>query len=139
MTTRRPSPPKDLNAPGRRLWRAVLAEFDANPAEIQLFYELCRTTDELDVMATQLADESLTVAGSKGQPRPHPLLAEIRQHRRLVDQLVVDLGLPIESEVVGRRRSAAAKQNADQRWRKAGTRRQGRFSSVEAMQQTEER
>jgi hypothetical protein len=135
MAERIPRPPKDLNATGRAFWRSVLAAHEANPAELQLLHEACRTKDELDVMAERVASESPVVAGSKGQPRPHPLLAEIRQHRRLLDQLVVALGLPLESEVVGRRRSAAAKRAADERWRKAGTRRKGRLTSVEGMRQ----
>jgi len=131
-------PPKDLNAAGRAFWRSVLSDFEPNSAELQLLHEACRTKDELDVMVAAVAAESPVVAGSKGQPRPHPLLAEIRQHRRLLDQLVVALGMPLESEVVGRRRSAAAKQNADARWRKSGPRRKGRLASVQTMTTTQE-
>jgi hypothetical protein len=127
-----PRPPRDLKATGKAFWRSVLSDFDANSAELRLLHEACRTKDELDWMAERVAAESPVVPGSKGQPRAHPLLAEIRQHRRLLDQLVVALGIPLEHEVVGRRRSAAAKQAADTRWRKSGTRRKGRLASVEA-------
>lgn len=129
MSARKPAAPRGLNGPGKALWAAVLAEFGLNPAELAVLHELCRTTDELDEMKAELAGESHTVPGSKGQPRAHPLLTEIRQHRRLVDQLVVALGLPLPTEVLGRRRSAAAKQAADARWRKSPTR-SGRMSDV---------
>lgn len=130
-------PPEDLLAPGVKLWKAVHTEFDPNAVELQLLYELCRTTDELDRMSRAVALESPVVPGSKGQPRAHPLLTEIRQHRRLVDQLVVALGMPLEDETVGRRRSAAAKQSADARWRKSGPRRKGRLASVQELNQQE--
>jgi len=61
------------------------------------------------------------VRGSRGQPRANPLLPELRNHRKLADQLVVALGLPVDGEAVGRRRSAQAKQAADSRWRKTKT------------------
>jgi hypothetical protein len=38
-------------------------------------------------------------------------------HRKLIDQMIVALSLPIDGESVGRRRSAQAKLNADSRWR----------------------
>ena len=50
------------------------------------------------------------VRGSKGQPRLKRVARRMRRHRRHSDQLVVALALPVEGEVVGRRRSAAAKQ-----------------------------
>jgi hypothetical protein len=55
----------------------------------------------------------------------------IAQHRKLADQLVVALGLPLEGEVVGRRRSAQAKQAVDSRWRQQ---RRGRLSSIQSQQ-----
>jgi hypothetical protein len=137
MTACKPVPPRGLNGPGKVLWRAVTAEFGLNPAELGVLHELCRTTDELDFMSSVLAEESPVVVGSKGQPRAHPLLSEIRQHRRLVDQLVVALGLPLPTEAVGRRRSAAAKQAADARWRKSEPRK-GRLASVQEMTRNKE-
>jgi hypothetical protein len=130
MAARKPTAPGDLKGPGTALWRDVLAQFGLNPAELTLLHQLCRTTDELDAMSTELASSSYTVRGSKQQPRPHPLLAEIRQHRRLVDQLVTALGLPLPTEVLGRRRSASAKQAADSRWRQEKERK-GRLASVQ--------
>ena len=45
----------------------------------------------------------LTVRGSTGQPKAHPLLEEVRRHRVLLERLTSALCLPDESEEVGLR------------------------------------
>ena len=40
-----------------------------------LLGEACRRLDRLNAVRPVLADQGVTVAGSKGQVRPHPLLA----------------------------------------------------------------
>ena len=46
--------------------------------------QACRTADELDRLERAVrALPSLVVEGSTGQPRSHPLLAEVRAHRLL--------------------------------------------------------
>jgi P27 family predicted phage terminase small subunit len=128
-----PPTPKGLKSAGRALWRAQLSEFEASsPAELALLEQACLTVDELAAMKTDLAEMGLVVSGSTGQPRINPLVSAIAAHRKLLDQLVVSLGIPLPSETVGRRRSAAAKQSADARWRKT-PRRKGRLGSVEAV------
>ena len=121
-TTRRSKPaPRDLAEAGKALWRSLTREFEFNSAELALLHELCCTTDEIADLKAALAATRPVVKGSKGQPRANPLLAELRQHRKLADQLVIALGLPVDGESVGRRRSAQAKQAADTRWRKSKT------------------
>jgi hypothetical protein len=107
-----------LKTAGKALWKAQLSEFRANsPAELALLEQACKTIDELAQMDADLADMGYIVSGSANQPRINPLLGAIAQHRKLLDQLIVALGVPLPSELVGRRRSATAKQNADTRWR----------------------
>jgi hypothetical protein len=131
MTTRRSKPaPKGLGVDGISLWRNLTREFDFNSAELALLTQLCATTDEIAQL--KAAFTSPVVKGSTGQPRANPLLAELRSHRKLADQLVVALGLPIEGEAVGRRRSAQAKQAADARWRK--TKSGGRLQAMKNLQ-----
>jgi hypothetical protein len=128
-------PPKSLKTAGRALWRAQLGEFKANsPVELELLRQLCETIDELDVMKTELAALGYIVAGAAGQPRINPLVAAIAQHRKLADQLATALAIPLPSESVGRRRSAAAKQSADARWR-GEKRRKGQLPSVQQKEQ----
>ena len=95
----------------------MIGQYTLDPAEGELLHELCRTTDELDTLAAAMADQAPVVAGSQGQPRPNPLLAEIRQHRRVAEALVVGLALPVDGETVGRRRSVNATAAAHARWR----------------------
>jgi len=131
-----PPPPKSLQVGGRgrKLWRDAVADFGGHAVELELLYQLAVTVDELDKMTADLAEMGMICAGSTGQPKANPLLPAIVAHRKLADQLAVGLGLPVEGEAEGRRRSAAAKQNAETRWRNA-SRRKGRLSSVHEMTQ----
>jgi hypothetical protein len=111
------------------LWREAVNEFNLNSVELALLRQLCLTVDELAAMKRDLAEMGSVVMGSRNQPRVNPLLAAIAGHRKLVDQLVVALGLPLAGEAVGRRRSAAARQAVNTRWQKAKPRK-GRLASV---------
>jgi hypothetical protein len=97
-------PPTGLKAPGRRLWVAVAGLYVLTPAELEMLGQACRTSDELDRLekaVRQLSD--LTVRGSTGQPKAHPLLEEVRRHRVLLERLTGALNLPDEDEEVGLR------------------------------------
>jgi P27 family predicted phage terminase small subunit len=119
-TGRRSKPaPADLGDDGKVLWRNLTREFEFNSAELAILRQLACTTDELASIKAALRRTGPTVKGSTGQVRANPLLAELRNHRKLADQLILALGLPIDGETVGRRRSAQAKQAADSRWAKA--------------------
>jgi hypothetical protein len=113
----RKTAPSDLKSRGRALWRSVVGKYVMDPAETALLHELCRTADELDALTVAMADQSPVVEGSQGQPRANPLLAEIRQHRKLAETLALALALPVDGETIGRRRSTNAKAAAHARWR----------------------
>jgi hypothetical protein len=117
ITKPRVTAPSDLKTRGKALWRGVIGTYVLDLAETALLHELCRTADELDALAAAMVDQSPVVAGSQGQPRANPLLAEIRQHRRVAETLVVGLALPVDGETIGRRRSVNAKAAAHARWR----------------------
>jgi hypothetical protein len=79
--------------------------------------QVCRCVDRLDAIEEELsAAGSLTVAGSTGQPRAHPLLAEWRMQARVLESLSRALSIPLPGEDVGRRRSPSAREAALQRW-----------------------
>ena len=61
------TPPDGLCATGTGLWRAILAEYVLDPAELVMLAELCRVADRLDRLAAALADAPLTVPGPTGQ------------------------------------------------------------------------
>jgi hypothetical protein len=71
-------------------------------AEVEMLGQACRTADELDRLerAVRVLPE-LTTTGSTGQLKPHPLLAEVRAHRLLLERLTTALCLPDEDEEVG--------------------------------------
>jgi hypothetical protein len=72
----------------------VVGEWECSPAELELLAEACRTLDELDALRRAVAKEGATVAGSQGQPRAHPALAELRQGRGELRRLLDSLGIP---------------------------------------------
>lgn len=97
MTARRgPAAPTDLAAGGRSLWRSVVKIYDLRGDELPLLAEMCRTVDDLALLRAALIESGPTVLGSKGQPRPNPLLAEVRGSRLVLARLAAQLGLPDE-------------------------------------------
>ncbi len=109
--------PSGLGKSGRALWREINAEYGLAPHEAAILTQCCRCADRLDAIEAELAGAgSLTVAGSTGQPRAHPLLAEWRMQARVLESLSRALSIPLPSETVGRRRSPSAREAALQRW-----------------------
>jgi hypothetical protein len=96
-------PPSGLRASGKRLWVSVAEKYVLTAAEVEMLGQACRTADELDRLekAVRVLPE-LTTRGSTGQLKPHPLLAEVRAHRLLLERLTTALCLPNEDEETGR-------------------------------------
>lgn len=118
---RRPKAPAKLGARGRRLWDEVLASYRLRPDELVLLVDACREVDLIDRMERELdRDGELLVRGSMGQQVAHPLLAELRQHRAALKQLLAALHLPDESGREAASRSEAARAAAVARWRRSG-------------------
>jgi hypothetical protein len=112
--------PAGLGKAGRALWRDVMAEYGLAPHERAILTQCCRCVDRLDAIETELSGATLTVAGSTGQPRAHPLLAEWRMQARVLESLSRALSIPLPGEDVGRRRSPSAREAAVQRWARDG-------------------
>lgn len=93
MTSNRPRTPAGLNARGRRTWTETVAKFDLRADEEGTLLELCRTLDRLDILEAAVAKAPLLIEGSQGQPRPNPLLGEIRGFRQVAVQLSRSLAL----------------------------------------------
>lgn len=92
-------PPTGLKAAGRRLWTEVTGPYVLTPAELAMLEQACRTADELDRLERAVrALPDLTTTGSTGQLRPHPLLAELRAHRQLLERLTAALNLPDDEQ-----------------------------------------
>ena len=96
--------PSGLKAPGRKLWLSVIGRYVLTAAEVEMLGQACRTADELDRLERAVRQLSeLTVRGSTGQPKAHPLLEEVRRHRVLLERLTGALCLPDDDEEVGLR------------------------------------
>ncbi len=103
-----PKPPVGLRTGGRRLWVAVMAEFELDEHETCLLLEACRTVDLLDVLATAVEADGALVDSAQGQ-RVHPAVVESRQQSICLARLIAALRLPSgdESDARPQRRVAA--------------------------------
>jgi hypothetical protein len=78
-------PPAGLSTASRRLWAELVTDVavvtDGRPAasSLVLIEEVLRARDRLAEIRETLATDGVTVVGSRGQTRPHPLLAIERQ------------------------------------------------------------
>jgi hypothetical protein len=115
-----PGPPPGLDEAGQLLWREVRGRWDLRPDEDRLLAAACSTLDEIGRLEEALVDADLVVEGSKGQTRPHPLIAEVRAHRLALRQLLGSLGIEeAEGEAGtdhGEARSSAGRKLAGIRW-----------------------
>jgi phage terminase small subunit len=113
-----PRAPQSLGKAGRSLWRSVTSDFDLDPAEVTALGQACRLLDLLARADVELIEaDSLTVEGSTGQPRAHPLLEATNEMRRTLGELLSRLALPLPDEVEGRYRSPGQLRAAQARWR----------------------
>ena len=115
----RPKLPAGLAAQGRKLWRDVVARYDLRADELQVLEQACRVRDTLDRLDAALMDAPLTVPGSMGQLREHPLVSEARQQRAALARLLNQLALPdLEAGAPSRaqQRSAWGRDAARSRW-----------------------
>jgi hypothetical protein len=73
----------------------VVDAFDldqADPMWTELLHVVCSQLDTVERIEVELAQSSLTVAGSTGQQRANPLLGELRQQRVTLARLLAQLG-----------------------------------------------
>jgi hypothetical protein len=98
---------------------SVAERYVLTAAEVEMLGQACRTCDELDRLEKAVRSlPELTVQGSVGQPKPHPLLAEVRAHRLLLERLTTALALPDEDEESGMRPGQKHAQRAARgRWK----------------------
>jgi hypothetical protein len=109
-----PAPPAGLGAAGEALWHSVVGEYALRTDEQALLAELAHCADEVIALREAIGGEYV-VAGSKGQPRPNPLVTTLHATRTLMIRLASQLGLPDEDEEpskatpAGRRAAHAAR------------------------------
>ncbi len=108
----------------------MVADYDLRVDELRLLEDACRTADVIDALNAALEGQPLMVAGTAGQPRPHPLMVEIRQQRVVLAGMLKQLrlpddtghvhihGVPIDQEANAR--SVKAREAANARWSRRG-------------------
>lgn len=104
-----PRVPKGAGPSGRRLWIAVVREFDLDEHERVLLSALVRQADRLDQLEALIADEGLTVSGH-GTVKMHPAVVEARQTAIAIARIAACLRLP------------AGEEDGDSQQRRAGVR-----------------
>ena len=91
-----PRSPAGLGLRGKRLWKAILADFELGTTETEVLTLACRTLDRITALEEELKGAPAMVEGSQGQPRPHPLGAELRAEVLLAGKLFSQLGIPTD-------------------------------------------
>ena len=120
MTTRKLATPADLGARGRKFWRTTMAGFELSDVETELLVECARLLDECESLRNAVDKEGVTVAGSTGQPRVHPALGELRQHRLALGRLLAQLALPdVEDEKLLSPAQSRGRKASQTRWAKS--------------------
>jgi hypothetical protein len=100
-----PRPPVGLGTAGRRLWRAVVGEFDLHEHELAVLRQAARTADICDQLQAIVERDGPLSSTAAGVPKVHPLLAEVRLQRTLLGRLLVSLRIPLGDEDQGEDRA----------------------------------
>lgn len=88
-----PKPPTGTRAAGRRLWSAIVGEYDLGQHELQILREAVRTVDLIDRLDKLAADEGPLSQSSQGS-RVHPAIVELRHQRVTLARLLAALKMP---------------------------------------------
>jgi hypothetical protein len=91
-----PGAPRGAGAAGRRLWRAIVTEFELAEHEMTLLRQAVRVADICEDLQKRVDDDGLLVDG-----RAHPGLVELRQQRILLGRLIVALRVPLGEDEAG--------------------------------------
>lgn len=89
--------PKGTKPGGRRLWRAVVADYELEEHERALLVEAVRTVDLLAELDAVVKAEGLFMQLGDGW-RTHPAVVEARQQRITLARLLAALRLPAGEE-----------------------------------------
>jgi len=90
---RAPQTPRKLDAAGRRLWDAAVADFEWAQHELAMLEEACRTRDRIVQLDRAVELEGMMISSSQGM-RLHPGVAEARAQRLTLARLLATMGIP---------------------------------------------
>jgi hypothetical protein len=110
--------PRGLGNAGRSLWTSVLKAVPPNmeldEREQALLTLAAKQADDNAALEAAVAKQGRTVAGSRGQARVHPAIAELRNGRAAVAKLLKQLDLKAPAVPVNT--SEFGRQMANRRW-----------------------
>jgi hypothetical protein len=90
------APPATLAAPGAKLWRSVLSQYDIRDAGgLATLEEACVQRDRATEFAAIVARDGSMIRTKSG-PKEHPLIRHEREARALMCRLLQRLGLDME-------------------------------------------
>src|SRR5689334_11225307 len=85
-----PDPPRGMGNEGRKLWRAVLRDYELNEHEVLLLRQACLTADTCATLHGLVESEGHLLESGKA----NPALVELRQQRIVLARLLVALRVP---------------------------------------------
>jgi hypothetical protein len=92
------SPPGHLEAPGRRLWDGIQAEFNiTDTAGLTLLFEACASVDTAEAIAAAVRQDGAVIYARSGVPRSHPGIKDMLGARALACRLLERLGVTTEA------------------------------------------
>lgn len=98
------SPPAGLKAGGKRLWKAVVREFEIELHNAPILAAACFQADRIEAAREKIATEGIEFKDRFGQPKEHPAVGTERAASQAMKTLLRELGLDIVPEVRGNRR-----------------------------------
>lgn len=88
-----PAAPRGSQAAARRLWRAVVVDYELAEHELVLLREAVRVADVCQELQETVDSEGLFL-----EQRVHPAVVELRAQRILLARLIVALRVPLGAE-----------------------------------------
>jgi phage terminase small subunit len=120
---KRPKPPRNLDAAGKQIWKALQADlpddWEMTAREVELLHLAARQADLVAELEEALAEEGITVAGAAGQRRMNAVATELRQSRIALARLLGEIEMPEgEDEEPTTAQRVRARRAAQARWRR---------------------
>ncbi len=83
-----------LGERGAAFWGYVATTFDMDAGEREMLTQVCRLLDRANQLAAEVAAHGVIVTSARGEPRPHPAIAEERQVSLALGRLLSQLEIP---------------------------------------------
>ena len=96
-----PRTPAGAADAGRKLWRAVLDEFELAEHELVLLRQAVRVADTCEALRAVVDAEGELARSRLGETRAHPALVELRAQQLLLARLIVALRVPLGDQEEG--------------------------------------